>query len=397
MARHIAAGIDIGTYQVKVVVAEWLPERDREFPKIIGTGYAESKGLRHGYIINVGEVTESIRLALSQAEKSSGVKIKRAFLSVGGVSLEAAIGTGSVLVSRGDSEVTSLDVEKATESARSSLPQSSTLNRKIIHTIPLSYKVDGHDVLGKRPMGLKGARLEGKVLFITTLEQHFDDLVEAIENAGIEVEDAMAAPLAASLVSLTKTQKVAGCVLANIGAETVSIVVFENGLPISLEVFPIGSRDITNDIALGLRVSLEEAERIKLGAVTSTNFSRKKYEEIVSARLSDIFELIEAHLKKINRNGLLPAGIVITGGGSGISTVEDLARAYLKLPSKISLVNIPHPIRNQVKDASWSVAYGLCIWGFSGDESMVETKGEISSIFKNLLKAFGRAIRPLLP
>ncbi len=397
MARNIAVGIDVGTYQIKVVVAEWLPEKDREFPRIISTGYAESKGLRHGYIINGADVTGSIRSALQQAEKSSGIKIKRAFLSLGGLGLEAVIGNGSVLVSRGDSEVTALDTEKITDSARSSLPPSSKLNRKIIHTIPLSYKIDGKEVLGNHPEGLKGLKLEGKVLFVTTLEQHFETLVEAVENAGVQVEDAMAAPLAASLVSLTKTQKMAGCVLTNIGAETVSIIVFENGLPSSLEIFPIGSSDITNDIALGLRISLEEAERIKLGAVTGTNYSKKKYDEIISARLSDIFDLIEAHLKKIGRSGLLPAGIIITGGGSGLSSVEDLARAYLKLPSKVSLVSIPHPVRSQIKDASWSVAYGLCIWGFSGDDSSGSAYGEIGTISKKLFKAIGKVFRPLLP
>lgn len=397
MARHIACGIDVGTYQVKVVVAEWLPEKDRDFPRIIGTGYAESRGLRHGYIINGADITESITSAIAQAEKTSGVKVKRAFLSLGGVGIEAVIGSGSVLVSRGDNEITALDVSKVTESARSSLPQSLTLNRKIIHTIPLSYKIDGKEVLGNRPVGLKGVRLEGKVFFVTTLEQHLEALIEAVENAGVEIEDVMAAPLAASLVSLTKTQKMAGSVLANIGAETVSIIVFENGLPVSLEIFPFGSRDITNDIALGLRISLEEAERIKLGAVTGANYSKKKFDEIVSARLSDIFELIEAHLKKISRSGLLPAGIIITGGGSGLSSVEDLARAYLKLPSKISLVNIPHPVRNQIKDASWSVAYGLCIWGFSGDDSQGTSYGEIGTISKKLMRAVMNALRPLLP
>ncbi len=400
MARQIAVGIDVGTHQVKVVVAEWLREnadKDREFPKIIGTGSAESRGLRHGYIINGSDTTESIKNAILKAEASSGVKIKRAFISVGGVGLEAVIGSGSVLISRGDSEVTALDLEKIIESAKNSLPQSLTLNRKIIHNVPLSYKIDGKEVLGNRPVGLRGVKLEGKVLFVTTLEQHFESLVEAIEDAGVQVEDAMAAPLSGSLVSLTKTQKMAGSVLANIGAETVSIIVFENGLPVSLEIFPVGSSDITNDIALGLRVSLEEAERVKLGAVIGTSYSKKKFDDIVTARLSDIFELIEAHLKKIGRSGLLPAGIIITGGGSGLSSVEDLAKAYLKLPSKISLVNVPHPVRNQIRDASWAVAYGLCIWGFSGDDSSGSAYGEITGISKKLIKAIGNLLKPLLP
>lgn len=397
MARNIAVGIDVGTYQVKVLVAESLPEREKEFPKIIGTGVSESRGLRHGYIVNVAEATESIKNAVTQAEKNSGIKIKRVFMAIGGIGLEAAIGNGSVLVSRGDSEVTDLDVEKVIEAARAALPKPTTLNRRVIHTVPLSFKVDGQDVLGNRPTGLKGMRLEARVFFVTALERQMEDLVEALENAGLEVEDAMASPLSASLVSLSKTQKMAGCVLANIGAETVSIVVFENGLPVSLEVFPLGSRDITNDIALGLRVSLEEAERLKLGAITSASIPKKKFEEILNARLSDIFDLIEAHLKKIGRNGLLPAGIIITGGGSALSLVEERAKTSLKLPSKISLVSVPHPVRNQVKDASWTVSYGLSVWAFSGDDSMVGTEKPIGSILKNLGKAVLKNLRPFLP
>lgn len=398
MARNIAVGIDIGSRHVKVVVAEQDPAQPEEFPRIIGTGKAESKGLRHGYIVNNQDVTTAVKSAVSEASKAANVKIQRAFLAVGGVGLEAIIGTGSVVVSRGDNEITQLDMDKALENARQTLPQNTLLNRRVLHTVPLSYKIDGKEVLSKKPLTMRGMRLEVRCLFVTCLEQHLEDLLDAVEDAGITVEDVMAAPFAASLVSVTKSQKVAGCILANIGAETVSIIVFENGLPSSMEVFPIGSTDITNDIALGLRISLDEAERIKLGAVTSAGYSKKRLDEIMQARLSDIFDLIEAHLKKISRNGLLPAGIIITGGGSGLSTVEDLARAMLKLPSKIALVSSANQQGNRqmVKDASWSVAYGLCLWGFSGDNGS-RPGGDFGSLMKKLGRAIGDTLRPFLP
>ena len=176
----------------------------------------------------------------------------------------------------------------------------------------------------------------------------------------------MASPLAGSLVMLTKTQKKAGCVLANIGAETVSIVVFENNVPISIKVFPVGSNDITNDIALGLKIPLDEAEKIKRGGMSNKPYSKKKLDEIISGRLTDIFKLIDDHLKKIKRDGLLPAGIILTGGGSSITTAQDLARASLRLPSKIATLD---PGQNgKVRDATWAVGYGLCIWGMTGTE-----------------------------
>lgn len=349
------------------MVAETMKD-GRKTPKILGTGISESKGLRHGYIINRTDIIKSIKNAVRQAEKASGVRIKQALLSVGGIGLAGITSSASVIISKADLEITDIDVEKAIDASRNEIPQSLALNRKIIHTIPVSYKIDGKQVLGTRPTGMKGAKLEVKTLFIVCLENHLNDLVEAVEEAGIDVLDIVASPLAASMVTLNKTQKIAGCVLANIGSETVSIVVFENNIPISLEVFPIGSNDITNDIALGLKTPLDEAERIKIGMLTGLNFSKKKLDEIIGARLSDIFELIETHLKKIGRSGLLPAGIILTGGGSGIYFIEEFAKTSLNLPSKVASLNFSPQSRDSLKDAEWSVAYGLCLIGFDTED-----------------------------
>jgi cell division protein FtsA len=362
MARTIAVGVDIGTYQIKVVVAEI--EGERNHPHVIGMGFAESKGLRHGYIINTADAAKSIRQALDQAERTSKIKVKRVFVAIGGIGLSSVSSQATVATSRADSEISELDVEKVLEVAEQEIAGASIINRKVLHVVPTQYKVDGKVVLG-RPIGMKGAKLEAKALFITCLTQHVSDVFQAVEEAGVEVEDVLASPIAASAVTLSKQQRMAGCVLANIGSETVSIVVFENNLPVSLEIFPIGSTDITNDIALGLKVSLEEAERMKLGNSLDDAFPRKRLEEIVYARLSDIFELIEAHLRKIGRSGLLPAGIIITGGGSGLTTIEDLAKAALKLPSRIGSVSFGAHLGDTIKDATWSVAYGLCIIGLT--------------------------------
>ncbi|HEY0908570.1 MAG TPA: cell division protein FtsA [Candidatus Paceibacterota bacterium] len=391
MRKHIAAGIDIGTYQVKVVISESDPETDRILPRIIGTGSAESKGLRHGYIVNSRDVTKSVMQAVAQAEKASGYKIKKAFISMGGISLQSLVNIGSAVISRGDSEVSQIDIDKALGIAERNIPSGATINRRIIHTVPLSYKIDGKPVLG-RPLGMKGNKLEAKVLFITGLSQHLDDIVDAISDAGIEVLDIVASPLAASLVTLSKNQKVAGCLLANIGAETVSIVVFENNLPVSLEVFPIGSTDITNDIALGLKVPIEDADSMKRGGALSASISKKKLDEIVSARLSDIFDLIEAHLKKIDRNGLLPAGIIITGGGSGIAEIADLAKSSLKLPARLATLGTTG--KDSLKDLSWSVAYGLTILGIGSEEGQ---DSGISKGGRTFLEKIGQWFKQFLP
>jgi len=367
MSRNIITGIDVGTYYVKVIIANAKERNEKGLPKIIASGMAESRGLRHGYVTNVRDVAQSIKKAVAIAQEKTDIKIKKAFIGISGIGLSGITVNSFVMTSRADAEITSLDLKNLHEQCEKDIPKSDIANRRIIYDIPLQYKIDGFPSLGS-PEGMKGNKIEQKTLFITCLDHHVTDLISAVNEAGIEVEDIMAAPLAAGFVTLTKSQKIAGCILANIGAETVSISVFENNIPSSIEVFPIGSTDITNDIALGLKVPLEEAEQIKIGVITSSSYPRKKLEEIIAARLSDIFELIEAHLKKIGRNGLLPAGIIITGGGSGLASVDTIAKIYLKLPSRIG--SIGHlDSKSSFKDATWAVSYGLCIWGLHVEES----------------------------
>jgi len=363
MKSRIAVGIDVGSHQVRVVVAaQGAPDTP---PKVIGTGYAESKGLRHGYIINIDDVARAIKQAVTQAEEISGTRIRSAFLAVGGIGIDEVKGRGETIIARADSEVSVLDIEKAIDIARENI-KARLVNRRILHTIPLSYIIDGEEVLG-RPNGMRGSKIAIEVLFITCLEQHVSDLSDALEMADVAVGDVMASPLAGAIVTVSNAEKRAGCVLANIGSETVSIVIFENGIPISVKVFRIGSMDITKDIALGLRVSLEEAEQLKLGSITGASFPKKKFDDILSARLVDIFELIDAHLKKLGKDQLLPAGIILSGGGSGIGSVKDIAEHALKLPSKLARLN--NAQGGKMKDSAWAVAYGLTIWGLTGESS----------------------------
>ena len=393
MARNIITGIDVGSYYVKVVIATTKERTERGMPKIIGAAMTESRGLRHGYVTNLRDVSDAIKRAVASAEEKAGIKVKKAFVGISGIGLSATTVSSFIMTSRADAEITPLDLAKLHEQCEKDMPPAMSANRRTIYNIPLQYKIDGFPSLGS-PEGMKGNKLEMKTLFITCLDHHVADLITSVNDAGIEVEDIMAAPIAAGFVTLSKSQKVAGCVLVNIGAETVSIAVFENNIPISLEVFPIGSTDITNDIALGLKVPLEEAEQIKIGAITGSSYPRKKLEEIITARLSDIFELIEAHLKKIGRNGLLPAGIIITGGGSGLNSIDEIAKAALKLPSRIGTIGVLDG-KSSFKDATWAVAYGLCIWGAHADEGPeIDTS---LRVVKQTWKAASRWFKQFLP
>ena len=200
-----------------------------------------------------------------------------------------------------------------------------------MHTIPLEFRVDGARVLGK-PEGLQGAKLAVDALLITMLEKHHDDVVSAVENAGIEVQEVMASPLAASITALTKAQKTAGVALANIGSETLSVIVFDNDMPVSLKVFPLGSNEITNTLALSFQIPLAEAEQLKRGAVTGSDISPKKMQQVVSAN---------AMLDEINKSGMVALYINFDTGKSelkddGKATAKEII-ALLKLSPQLKI------------------------------------------------------------
>src|SRR6185312_1985287 len=247
MARKVYCGIDIGTYHVKVVIA--APAENPELPmQILGTGTASSRGMRHGYIVEKIEATKAVKEALARACSAARVQIRNARVGLGGVGIDEIHSTGDVTLTPAGGVVTQQMINRAMrESEKRASPK--LANRTIVHTIPLEYRVDGQKVYGK-PEGMQGTKLAIDTLLITMLTQHHDDLVESVEAAGVEVDGVMVAPLAASLVTLSKAQKTAGVCLANIGADTLSMVIFEDDTPISIKVLPMGSADITNTIAL---------------------------------------------------------------------------------------------------------------------------------------------------
>lgn len=363
-AERISVGIDIGSHSVKVIVAESETPEEKIKPRIIGAGYSAMKALRRGYITNVEETAESIKEAVSNAEKSSGYRITKAYVGIGGIGIFCSAFAGSVDLGDKETEIANSDVSNLTEEIEKNLPDSFTLNREIINVVPLSYKIDGKP-LPVKPVGTIGKTLEAKVLFVSCLTQHVNDLISAVKLAGIDIEDVVVSPFATSLVCLSKSQQIAGVVLINIGSDTTSVAVFEDNHPISLDIIPLGSSDITNDLALAFKVSLDEADRIKTSRPESLPYPRKKIEEVISARLSDIFDEVEAHLKKNGRSGLLPAGAIVTGGGALSPYVEQVAKHSLKLPVKKSGIKFEGRTNAMVRDGSWATAYGLTILGMN--------------------------------
>ncbi len=387
--NNYTCGIDIGSSITKVVVLGY--EKGNKEMTLLASSYSETKGMRLGYITNIDQVALSVKKAISQVENNLGFKIRNAYISIEGVNLGSSISFGSTIISKADQEITELDIHKAIDVSEENLDSP---NKKIIHTIPLSYKIDGKEIYG-RPEGMKGIKLEVRTLFITCSKQNIEDLITVFGLLKIDILDVIASPIASSNILLNIKQKTAGCALLDIGSDTVSLAVFEDNSPISTIIFPFGSVDITKDIALGFKISLEEADSIKHGSVIGADYSKKKIDEIIEARLVDIFELVNNHLKKLKRNELLPAGIVITGGGANMNKIEEIAKRELKLPAHVGPSDATINNKLKIKDSSWYVAYGLALSSKEefNDKNIYnslgvdvkQVKGFFKSIFSQLL------------
>lgn len=383
MSKNITVGIDLGSHLVKVMVVEHIKERDKKTSRIIGTGKSEARGIKNGYINDQEEVVRSIIKSVREAEHRSGIKIRQATLAVGGISLESKLAKGTSIISRADNEVTTLDVQNAVRESEQGLK---LLNRHVIDSIPYTYRLDGKDLYG-RPEGLRGVKLEVTSLFITCINQHLEALVNSVNNAGVDVVDVIAAPLASSVAILTSQQKTAGCILVDIGAETVSLSVFEDGDIISVKVLPLGGRDITNDLALGLKINLDDAEKIKKGEITGS-FDQKDIEEIMEARVTEFFDIIQKFLKRINKDGRLAGGAIIVGGATNNEMTERIAKNILNLP-----ITMAGSLGSGVlKDPAWYVVYGLCMSGRynqghnSYSNPFIKVMKSIGDFFKNVGK-----------
>lgn len=386
MIRNISIGIDVGSLTTRVVVGEFL--KGERNPKIIGVGESATLGMRHGYITEFDLAATSIREAVAQAEKTSGVKIRRAFVSISGTTLRGNLASGFAVISKADGEVTELDLNRALENCEENL---NLANKKIVEVTPQAYRLDGKEVQG-RLSGMRGNKLEVKGLFTTYSAVHLEDLIAAVAEAGVEVVDVIPAPVAASRVALSQKQKIVGVALLNIGAETTTLAVFENGILVSIHSFGIGASDVTNDIALGLKIPLELAESLKLGNITP-EYSKKKIDEIIEARFEDIFESIDNHFKKIKRSELLPAGVVLAGGGANTPGLEEFGKQELALPTQVGATDIFGTIKTKLRDPQWFVALGLIM---EEDGSGIGG-GSRGGLWKDLKNTINRSLKQLMP
>lgn len=376
--EEIIAGIDIGSDKIRCIIAKPGNEEDPR-PHIVGIGESVSGGIRKGVVVDVEEAVSSISDALEKAERTGGVPVESALVSVSGSHITSQNSKGVIAVSRADSEITEQDINRAVEAASAiSVPP----NHEILHVLPQNFTVDDQTGI-KDPVGMTGIRLEVEALIIEGSISFLKNLTKCIHRVGIDPEVMVVSPLAAGMSVLTKRQKELGVVLIDIGAGTTGMSIYEEGDVLHVGILPIGSDHITNDLAIGLRTSVDMAEKIKVSFGSAMagdidpkeeiNLSkldkqeesvilRKRVAEIMEARLSEIFMMVNKELKKIGREGKLPGGIVIVGGGAKIPGIVDLAKEELRLPAQVGFPQNLPGITDKMDDPVYAVSQGLIMW-----------------------------------
>lgn len=382
-------GIDIGSSFIRTVVLSM--DQHGHF-KIAGNSVVLANGVQKGHVVDPKEFAKALKEAVQKASSDAGgIKIKKAHVAIGSAGLSSSVISGSTLVGRTDKVITHFDLEKAYQAGINKWKES---NHKILHKIPITYKIEGKEI-DADPIGMQGSKIEVKFLVISILSQYLEKMLEGFNRANVELESVVASPLASSILVLKEREAVAGAMISDIGQELTTCAVFENGQPISVFSLPIGGNSITEDIALTLKLDLETAEGIKIGTHIS-NHPKKMIDEIIEARCEDIYEIVNKELKKIGRNGLLPAGITLIGGGSRLSEIVEMTKKHLSLPAKIGVLNQAFENSFKLKDNTWFNAIGVVLYSLHDDSDTnskdtyknESTKTGILSAVKSILKQF---------
>ena len=373
----VLVGIDAGTTKVTTLIGEVGRGGD---VNIIGYGTVPSAGLKKGMVANIDQTVQSIAGSLERAERHSGYKISSAFVSVGGSHISSQNSRGVVAVSGAKREVSREDVQRATEAARAVQVPS---NREVLHVVPRGYIVDGQDGI-KDPIGMSAVRLEVETHIIAGAATSVQNLTKCIHQSSVQIDELVISSLAAAEATLTDTEKELGVLVADIGGGTTDIAIFVDGAVYHTAVLPVGGNNVTNDVAIGLRTSLNLAEEIKvkhgsadlnqvqpeellnvavLGDGGGQTIQRRKLCEIIEARMSEIYSLIREEVKASGHAGMLPAGMVLTGGGARLGGSAELAREVLEMPVRIGSPQGVGGLMDQLGNPAFATPIGLLLWG----------------------------------
>lgn len=408
-------GLDIGTHTVRAAQAKVMPETGKL--SVIGASWTEATGIRRGVIVDIEEAVSCISKTLEKLERMTGVPFASANISIGGSHISSQGSHGVIAVSRADGEIGESDIVRVVDASQViSIPQ----NREVLHVFPKSFTLDGQSGI-KDPAGMSGIRLEVDTIIVQAGLPFVKNLTRAVTQAGLEISEIVLSPLAAAESVLNKRQKDLGVCLLDLGAGTTSIAVFEEGDLLHTAVIPIGQMHITNDIAIGLRCSIETAEKVKLAyghtdlkAISKDEeinlnhidssedqFTTRSYVvEIIEARLEEIFDRVSKELKLIQRDGKLPSGVVLTGGGAHLPGLVEFAKNHLRLPANLGKPQNIETIIDKVEDPAFATALGLLLWGghHNASNSAMNVSGMLNDVLKN--PSFDKAkkwLRSFLP
>lgn len=367
-----AVGIDIGTTTIRAVVGHIDPTSGT--PTIVGVGQAPNSGMRKGVVANLTGPAQAIDDALGEAERMSGYQVDGATISINGAHILSTKADGMIAVGALDHEITRTDLDRIEEVATlGKVPA----NREILEVVPHSYRLDGQDNI-KDPLGMTGTRLEINANVVSALTPHLTNLQKSADLAKVEAHAITPAILAAARAVLTEQQMENGVAVIDLGGATTSLAIFEEGDLQYVAVIPIGGVNITNDLAIGLKTDPEVAEQVKLthahavarsdaSEVTmkhdaaSYTFSAADIDEIVEARLEELFDAIEKELKKAGRAGKLPNGVVLTGGGAQLKHIVDFTKANLQLAARLGKPTGFGGVADQVEEPQFATAIGLML------------------------------------
>ncbi|MFH1714151.1 MAG: cell division protein FtsA [Candidatus Nealsonbacteria bacterium] len=396
---NLISGLDVGSGHIKLLVVN--SKEDGTF-EVVSQLKEFSFGVRKGVVIDPEKVSRVIQILLSRAREEAGKKINAVFTNIGGSHLFCAFSRGMVAVSRADQRVNEMDIRRVLDSAETaSLP----LNNQILESLPKEYIVDNKGGM-KDALGMQGSRLEVEALILAAFMPYFSNLKQAVLASNLHVLDIIPSSIASGSAVLSARQKELGSAVLDIGAGTSELAVFEEGELVHLAVFPIGSANITNDIAIGLKTDVDTAEAIKIekGSCILRGgdkkervevegedpllFSQKMLTKIVAARVSEIFNEVQKELKKISRRNMLPAGITLTGGGAKIGKIADLAKKELELPCRVGK---PEGFYGLDDELSFATACGLIKRGTDTEQKTNSGSGPHGGFggkVKKMLKIF---------
>lgn len=405
--KLISVGLDIGSSKVSVCIGT-ISDGSID---ILGLGKAPCNGVRKGVIIDVEETVTAVSTALEEAEKMCDCPIESVIVGIGGSHIESTINRGVIAVSKNDGEISEADAMRVIEAARAVPNQP---NREVLHVIPKTFTVDGQAGISD-PVGMSGIRLEVDTNVISGSLAAIKNVTRCTAQAGLSISDMVFSPLATAKIMISKQQKEIGSILIDIGAGTTSYAVFEEGDLVHCGVMPIGSGHITNDIAIGLRTNINLAEliKIKYGYASPEKIDDKeeielstfdksesgtvnvKYiAEIIEARLNEIFVLIRDELRSINREGMLPAGVVLTGGGAKLEGIAEMVKDILRLPTQIGKPIIPLiGVVDNLNNPVYATSAGLMVWGIESGNVAAPKKmavPELDGVVGKVKNAFRR-------